>query len=127
MNVYFLAAGILAIFLGLAHTVLGEVLIFKRLRGQKLYFSNGEILEKRGVAALWSTWHLLTIIGWGIAAVLLSFAWPNLLSGTIENISKIFSITFLIGGVFWFYGTNGKHPAWVVLLAIAGLLWLAGL
>ena len=124
MNVYLVSAGLLSIALGLAHSILGEMLIFRRLRADRLTSPAGPpLLTKRHVAVLWSTWHLLTLLGWGIGAVLIWLAWQTPPIASLSTISTILSATFLISGVFWLYGTRGRHPAWIVFLLISGLLW----
>lgn len=37
----------------------------------------------------------------------------------------ILAATFAVSGVYWFAGTKGKHPAWVSLLVIAILVFMA--
>lgn len=72
MNVYLFAAACLLIVVGLIHPILGEVLIFWRLRVKGLVPTNGgNILKERNVRILWASWHVLSVLGWAIAAVLL--------------------------------------------------------
>jgi uncharacterized membrane protein len=80
-------------------------------------------LRARQTNILWASWPLLTAFGWGIAAVLykLSFAAP---SDLIPCIATIMAVTTLAGGVLVLVGTKRRHPGWVVLSAIAGLIWV---
>lgn len=124
MNTYFVIAGITTILLGLIHSVLGEVLIFSKLRGRKI--TAGEFtLKDRHLRTLWATWHLVSLLGWGIAAILLSLSWPISSDEALSVIKVILPAMFLITSVFWVFATRGKHPAWVVLLIIASLVWFA--
>ncbi len=126
INMLFIA-GCLLFLLGLIHSILGEVLIFKRMRNRGIIPTNGgSLLKERHVRILWATWHLVTVFGWGIGALLCGYS--NLL--TAETISSPFVInsivlTMLIGSALVLIGTKGKHPGWVVLLIIAILAWLA--
>lgn len=126
MNSYFVVAGGLALVLGLIHSVLGEVLIFRRLHESDLTSSTGSpILRERHVRTLRATWHLVTLLGWGFGAILLRLSWPASSSAHLAFIEGAMTLMFLAAFIFWLFGTRGKHPAWVVLLIIATLVWLA--
>ena len=72
MNSYFIAAAVLAFLVGLVHSILGERLIFRRLReGRVVPTHGGTLLGEGHVRILWASWHVLTVFGWGIAAILL--------------------------------------------------------
>lgn len=120
-------AGCLLFLLGLIHSILGEVLIFKRMRDRGIIPTNGgSLLKERHVRILWATWHLVTVFGWGIGALLCGYS--NLF--TAENIPSPFFIhtiviIMFIGSALVLIGTKGKHPGWIVLLVIATLAWLA--
>lgn len=124
MNQTLLAASVIAVALAAAHSVLGEVLIFRVLRQRQAEDAEAlRILSRRRWAAIWSTWHLLTIFGFGFAAVLLGLAQNP--AATFPDLRWPLVLTFGIGGIFWVIGTRGKHPAWLVLLGIAWLVWWA--
>src|SRR5262249_62165946 len=88
MNVYFAVAGVLALLLGLAHSVLGELLLIRRLTNDHLPpiapFSLVE-LRKLGLAGsadltrrtLRFTWHLPTVLGAAFGAILLWLSLPS--------------------------------------------------
>ena len=68
-------AGCLVFLLGLIHSVLGERLIFSRLRdGGIIPTKGGSLLKERHVRILWASWHLATIFGCGIGAILCWFS-----------------------------------------------------
>jgi len=117
-------AGILVLMLGVIHSALGEVLIFKRLRSTDLTLASGSpALSPRHLRALWSTWHLASIFGFGLGLTLLIFTlYP---SDAIKLATKGISITFLVSSLFWGLGTRGKHPAWIVFLIISALSWFS--
>lgn len=121
MNIALFSAGILTLALGVAHSVLGEVLIFNRLRA--IGYSSDEsrpILAPREWAVLWSTWHLVSLLSFGLGAVLLQLAVSPPLS--IAELKPVLIATFVVTALFWVYGTRGKHPAGIVLFAIAALV-----
>lgn len=123
MNSSLLIAAVLAFLLGIAHSVIGEFLIFRYLRdiGLAQEYSS-PVLKKRSIRALWASWHLVTIFGWGFAAILLHLSRPAADTATITN---ILTGTLLASAIFWLFSTHGKHPAWIVLLLIAGIIWMA--
>lgn len=58
MNAWLLAAAALAFATGLAHTVMGEMLIFQRLRrGSVVPTFGGEVLREGHVRILWASLH----------------------------------------------------------------------
>ena len=122
MELYLLVAGCLSIILGAIHSVMGEVLIFRRMRENHIVPTNGRpILKERHVRILWATWHLVTIFGWGLGVILLRYSFY----GTEENqlfIENTILFSMLSGAFLVFFGTKGKHLGWVVLLAITILL-----
>ncbi len=123
MESYLLAAGYLSLALGLIHSVMGEILIFRRMRNGHIIPTIGHpILKERHVRILWASWHLVTIFGWGFGVILLRY---SLLSPEHTNqlfVENTILFSMLSGAFLVFIGTKGKHPGWVVLLAIAILL-----
>lgn len=125
MNSYFLAAAILAFLVGLAHTVLGEVMIFRRMRqGGVIPTSGGGLLRESNVRILWASWHVLTVLGWGMAAMLLALAIPGPQSPAYSVIIWTIALSMLAGSALVAIGTKGRHPGWIGLLGVAVLVWL---
>lgn len=123
MNLLLLSAGFLAIIVGLVHSILGEFLIFKNLRNSSLV-PNVSVppLRERNLRILWATWHLASIFGFAIGAILIDLA--------IASESPAFAIqsiafSMCTASVLIFYATKAKHPGWVGLLGVAVLCWLA--
>jgi len=119
-----IAAG-LAIVTGIAHSVLGELLIFRQLRSGTLVPTLGAPpLLGRNVRILWATWHLASVFGWAFAAILLRLALqPNApLVGLLVGATVA---AYAGGALLVFVGTRGRHPGWVALAAIAALTWRA--
>ena len=120
------AAGCLTIIVGLVHSVLGEVLIFRRMRNGGLIPTQGSpILRERHVRILWASWHVVSVFGWALGAILLrlsssssEFALPAFIAYTVLVAMTAASLLVLVG-------TKGMHPGWVGLLGVAVLILLA--
>ena len=122
MNLYYAAAGTLAFLVGLIHSVLGERLIFWRLRSSGLVPTDGSPrLEERHVRILWASWHVLTVLGWGLAAVLIWLALPSSRDVPHGFIVRAIVVAMLAGSLLVAVGTRGRHPGWIGLLAVAVL------
>jgi hypothetical protein len=119
-------AGVLAVLLGLIHSILGEVLIFKRLReGGIIPTNGGSLLKERNVRILWASWHLVTVFGWGIGAILCWFALSASEQVVIPSfVTNAVFVTMMASSMLVLIGTKGKHPGWIILLAIAILAWV---
>ena len=126
MNPYFLAAAVLLIAIGLIHSILGERIIFRRMRTQGMIpTQGGNLLREPHVRILWATWHMASVLGWFCAAVLFWLALPSTQNVDTTFLAKALVITLLASSALVLIGTKGRHPGWVGLLA-AGLLVVAG-
>ena len=115
-------AGTLAFVVGLAHSLLGERLVFSRMRVAGFIPTNGgTVLRERHVRILWATWHVVTAMGWCIAALLvwLSLSSPNHVARSV--IVPLVIASMLASSLLVFVGTKGKHPGWAGLLGVAAL------
>ncbi|TYP72068.1 hypothetical protein BCM02_109347 [Paenibacillus methanolicus] len=127
MNGYLLSASVLAFVVGLIHSVLGEILIFRRMRrGGFIPTDGGNVLRESNVRILWASWHVLTVFGWGMAILLLWLAQQSLVSGTFRVLENTVAASMLVGAVLILIGTKAKHPGWVGLLGVAVLVWFGG-
>lgn len=125
MNGYLVAAAALAFLVGLVHSVLGERLIFRRLRQGGLVPTNGgSVLGGKHVRILWATWHVVTVFGWCMAAMLLRWARPSASASLDEFSVQAVVFAMLAGSALVLIGTQAKHPGWVGLLGVAVLVWL---
>lgn len=125
MNACLVTAAVLAFLVGLVHSVLGERLIFRRLRQGRLVPTNGgSLLQERHVRILWASWHVLTVFGWCISAVLLWLSLPSSSPSSALFIEHAVVIAMLAGSALVFLGTKARHPGWVGLLAVAVFVWL---
>lgn len=125
MNQYFVAAAAFAFVVGLAHSVLGEILIFRRLRlGGLVPTNGGNVLHERHVRIIWATWHIVTVFGWCLGAVLLRLALPADQTSSDVFIEQAIVLAALAASALVLFGTRAKHPGWIGLLAIAVCTWL---
>lgn len=125
MNSHLVGASLLLGFVGLVHTALGEVLIFRRMRTKGAVPTfGGDILKERHVRILWATWHAVTVLGWGLALVLWQLAGAQEPDATEARILIATAIFVLGSAVLVFIGTRARHPGWIGLLAVAVLTWL---
>ena len=125
MNWLLASAAALAFVVGLAHLVLGERLIFRRMRQSGFVPTNGgRVIGEGHVRIIWASWHVLTVFGWCIAAVLL---WLSLVprAESFVFITNAVIVSMLFGSAFVLIGTMAKHPGWAGLLGVAALTWFA--
>ena len=120
MQTSFLIAAVIAAATGVAHSVLGEILIFRHLRrGTLVPTLDAPPLRERNIRILWATWHLATLFGWAFAGVLLQLALGKPL--TIEIVTGAAVFAYLGGAILVLVGTRGRHPGWIALTAVAAL------
>jgi hypothetical protein len=123
MNSYLLAGGILAFIVGLVHSVLGEVLIFRRLRSRGIIPTHGgELLRERHIRILWASWHILTVLGWCVATILWCLAQTFPLGPSPHFVARAIAVAMLTSATIIFVSTKARHPGWVGLLGVAVLV-----
>jgi hypothetical protein len=120
MNGTLVVAGLLAIGVGLTHSILGEAKLI------------GPLLRSRGGPAFLAVpfarrtlrfaWHLTSVAWWGFAALFLALAAapPDRTGRLVLHLS---AGMFLVTGATTGLATGGRHLAWPLFLAIAGLAW----
>ena len=123
MNYWLLAGGAIAVFVAIIHSALGERLIFSRMRQGSIVPTAGQpVLRERHVRILWASWHIVSVLGCGFAAVLVYAA-----LSTGENILlfvlTVVSISMAISSFLVLYATKGMHPGWAGLLFVAVATW----
>lgn len=106
-------AGYLAIALGLVHSILGERLIFSRWRKAAPDIPR----QHRGI--IWASWHALTLFGAVIGIILIRVP---LDAETLMVIAAAMALAAILVA----YGTRWRHPGWIVLSVIGGLVGLSG-
>lgn len=126
MNTYLLAAALLAFVIGLIHSVLGEILIFRRQRREGwIPTDGGQVFKEPHVRIQWANWHITTAMGWGMAAVLYWLAMHENLRPELVFIARAITASMLVSSGLVLVATKGKHPGWIGLLGVAVLAWMA--
>jgi hypothetical protein len=118
------AAGFLLIGLAVVHSVAGELLI---LRHRRKWSGVPPVL---GMAAfptrsLHMTWHLASVMGLCLAAILLHLAGQPTRSDADRFVIEAIAAGMLGCGVVAALLTRGTHPGWIAFVAAAGLCWLS--
>jgi len=125
MNGFLFAAGILAIIVGIVHSVLGELMIFRHLRIDSVVPTRGSTtLRERNVRIIWATWHIASIFGWAMAAILLYLS-QRAATDASEFFVLCIAWAMCLCGLLVFIATKAAHPGWVGLITVAILCWLA--
>ncbi len=110
-------AAVLAILLGLAHSILGERYILVRLfRLEKLprLFGGTEFTTR----TLRFAWHLTTVLWFGFAVLLWQIADG---SATPALTLKVIGYSSIAAAMLPLVITRGKHLSWIVLLLIGAI------
>lgn len=120
MTTPLLIAGGLSLLLALVHSYLGERLIFARIVKGGLWTPTAiALLPARRWVTLRSTWHLVSLLGCGMGLMLVAMAVPQ--DNSYRTLEGVLCGTFAVCAAYWLLGTSGRHPAWIVMLVIAGL------
>ena len=126
MDLLLLSAGILALTVGLVHSVLGERLIFKKLRGDQMFPTQAHgKLSAGNVRILWATWHIVSLLGAAIGLVIILFALAPDRVVSANDILIVLAAALLLSSLTVFIATRGRHLGWLGLLITACLLMLA--
>lgn len=122
MSIAYTAAIVLFILIGLIHSALGEFLIFRRLRKGGIVPTEAALpLRSRHTRILWASWHIASIFGWGMAAILWRLSMETAEHTTF--IVRAIAASALLSGALVLLATGGRHPGWLGL-SVAGVLLL---
>ena len=126
MNPWYISATGLIVLIALAHSVVGEQRIFRHLRcaGHIVPTQGGTLLREFQVRILWATWHMLSAMGLGLAAVLLWLAQPAAQAASAGRVEWCVAMAMFVSGVLVLVSNRGRHPAWVALFAAAAMVAL---
>ncbi len=127
MQPLLLGAGVVMALTALVHSVVGEFLIFRQLRsGGIVPTEGGPLLRERHVRILWASWHLVSILGGALAAILIAIAQAPATPLPNAWLLKVAIAASLAGSALVLFATRGRHPGWFSLLVAAILVWLGG-
>lgn len=108
-------AALLLVGIGVAHSVLGERYVLRRLERlenlPRLTLGGKELMAQ----VLRFAWHLTSVAWFGLAGILVIMA-HNILSN--ENVAMVVAITFLISALASGIPSRGRHYSWIMFLAI---------
>lgn len=126
MQTLLAAASLLAIATGVAHSWLGERLIFRRLRAQAWVPNRpAPPLQGRHVRILWATWHLASVLAWAFAGLLWQLALHPGAGVSARTVLVAAAAGFIGSALLVLVGTRGRHPGWIALGAVGVLSLLA--
>ena len=114
MSVALYIAALLAVAVGVAHSVLGERYILTRLfRREDLpkLFGGTEFTTR----TLRFAWHITTIAWWGFAAILVQLAKASV---SASGVALVVGITFVATAIVTLAVSRAKHLAWPVFAFI---------
>jgi hypothetical protein len=119
-------AAILAIVTGAAHSILGEWLIFRRVRSSSLVPAlPAPPLQERHIRILWATWHLASVLAWVLAGLFWRLAQSPAATLSANFVLAAAAVGFFAGSLLVLAGTRGRHPGWIALAATGILSWAA--
>lgn len=120
MNSLLLAAALIAIATVLVHSILGEWLIIGRLQAKLLPSVRGS--RTITLRTLRFAWHITTVLGLGIALILLHQA---KLAAPDVFVLRCLMLTFFASFLVALLGSRARHPSWIAFIAMAVLVKLA--
>jgi len=117
MSLVLNVAGVLAVVIGLVHSILGERYILIRL------FRRDNLPKLQGsteftARTLRFAWHITTVAWWGFAAIIFQLA-----NGSFSASTVLWAIgfTFVVTGLMTLVISRAKHFAWPAFLFIGGV------
>lgn len=121
VNICLVVASVLAVIVGVIHSVFGERLIFRH----QPRVADAARRHRRPFDILWATWHIASVMGVALAAVLWKLAVMPEPSALREFLLLAIALAYAVSGVLVLVGTRGRHPGWAGLIGVAVLVWLA--
>lgn len=126
MNACLVAAAVVVALTGLVHAVGGEWMIFRALRRHGVVPDGGApVLRGFQTRILWASWHLVSLLAWGLAALLLWVAQPEPRAASGGLIEYGAALALAAGGALVLWSNRGRHLGWVALWAAAALVLTA--
>jgi hypothetical protein len=123
MSSLLLAASILMLLTGAAHSVVGEFLILCHMpnfQGIPALLGSVELTKR----TLRFTWHLPTLLASGMALILKRYAQLPQLGAEEKFVVLTICGSMLACSVVTLAISRGKHPGWVAFLVAATLAWM---
>ena len=119
LSISLVVAAVLTVLVGVVHSWLGEHRLIGPLlspEGRRGILASSAFA--RGVLRF--AWHLTSVAWWGFAAIMIVLAQapPD---GPARMVLVMTALMFLVTGLTTLITSRGRHLAWPVFLAIAGL------
>ena len=125
MQTAYLAASLVLLLTAVAHSVIGEILIFRQLsKGRIVPSLSAPPLKERNIRILWASWHLTSVFGLVFALALYQAGMNTPLSA--PQLLLAIAAACTAGAALVLVGTKGRHPGWISL-SLAALLTLFAL
>ena len=127
MNGWLVSAAVLCALISLAHSIIGEWRIFRHLRqvGRVVPTEGSNVLREFQVRIIWGTWHGLSVVGLGLSGILMWLAQPGAQAASGGQLEWCVAITTAATGMLVLVSNRARHPAWVALLLVAGLVLMS--
>jgi hypothetical protein len=122
MNGYLVTASMLTGLMCLVHSVMGEIFILIPLHKREGRVGGARLTTR---AVLRFTWHILSVLGLGMAVILWYYSRLTALAADQIAVLRILALTFLVSFGIALAGSRARHPSWAVFLAVAGLTWFS--
>ena len=125
MNLWLILSAITTVVVAVAHSVLGELLIFRKLRNGGIVPTKGQgAIRSSHIRIIWATWHIVSIFGLGLSAILIYIALLPL-TNIVPFVLGALAIVMGASSLLVLYATKGRHPGWIGMLIISAATVLA--
>lgn len=126
MNPWLVGAAALVLVIGLVHSWLGELRIFRHLRRGGIVPTGGDpVLRAFQTRILWASWHVVTVLAWALAGLLLWLAQPAARAASGGFAETVIAAALAASGALVLLSNRGRHPAWLALWAAAALVLMS--
>ena len=115
---WLLAAALLSVALGVAHSVLGERYILRRLftrTNLPVLFGSDDFTKR----TLRFAWHITTVAWCGVAVTIVALG-----GGSARDGLMVLGATALLSAAVALVGSRGRHASWIVLAVIGACILL---
>lgn len=130
MNPWLVGAAALVLVIGLVHSWLGELRIFRHLREDSassgiVPTGGAPVLRAFQTRILWASWHVVTVLAWALAGLLLWLAQPAARAASGGFAETVIAAALAASGALVLLSNRGRHPAWLALWAAAALVLMS--
>lgn len=127
MNPWLMSAAFCTLLIGAVHSAMGERRIFRHLREGRVIPTRSEPhLRAYQLAIVWASWHLVTVFGLGVTAMLFAAALPDMPPPLRAGLTACAVGIMLLAAALVAFATRGRHLAWLAL-SLTSALALAGM